>query len=702
MNEAGDFTATASLLSSDRPDPAPANHQPIALSLTPNYDADVQLSHFLSNPTPVVGGVVSYTVQVSNGGPAAVNATTARWVVGDGLTVTEVTASQGSYSAGSGDWTIGALPVGQTATLSITATVNEAGDFTATASLLSSDRPDPAPANHQPIMLSLTPNYDADVQLSHFLSNPTPVVGGVVSYTVQVSNGGPAAVNATTARWVVGDGLTVTEVTASQGSYSAGSGDWTIGALPVGQTATLSITATVNEAGDFTATASLLSSDRPDPAPANHQPIVLSLTPNYDADVQLSHFLSNPTPVVGGVVSYTVQVSNGGPAAVNATTARWVVGDGLTVTEVTASQGSYSAGSGDWTIGALPVGQTATLSITATVNEAGDFTATASLLSSDRPDPAPANHQPIVLSLTPNYDADVQLSHFLSNPTPVVGGVVSYTVQVSNGGPAAVNATTARWVVGDGLTVTEVTASQGSYSAGSGDWTIGALPVGQTATLSITATVNEAGDFTATASLLSSDRPDPAPANHQPIVLSLTPTDGTAPVITPAVTGSLGTDGWYVGNVQVAWTVIDAGSPITSQTGCDPVNIVTDTVGQTITCTATSAGGTSSQSVTIKRDTQAPNTTILTPANDASYDRVPRFLPTIPAPMGRQAIASCAGPVPSGSAIDTVTEGPKTFAVTATDAAGNAATVTRAYTVSVAVTPVTAVPTRPRRWRISR
>ena len=75
----------------------------------------------------------------------------------------------------------------------------------------------------------------------------------------------------------------------------------------------------------------------------------------------------------------------------------------------------------------------------------------------------------------------MQLSHFLSNPTPVVGGVVSYTVQVSNGGPAAVNATTARWVVGDGLTVTEVTASQGSYSAGSGDWTIGALPVGQTA-----------------------------------------------------------------------------------------------------------------------------------------------------------------------------------------------------------------------------
>jgi hypothetical protein len=51
-------------------------------------------------------------------------------------------------------------------------------------------------------------------------------------------------------------------------------------------------------------------------------------------------------------------------------------------------------------------------------------------------------------------------------------------------------------------------------------------------------------------------------------------------------------------------------------------------------------------------------------------------------------LASCAGPVPSGAGIDTSTPGQKTFTVTASDLAGNAASLTRTYTV-VAPTPPT-------------
>lgn len=48
---------------------------------------------------------------------------------------------------------------------------------------------------------------------------------------------------------------------------------------------------------------------------------------------------------------------------------------------------------------------------------------------------------------------------------------------------------------------------------------------------------------------------------------------------------------------------------------------------------------------------------------------------------GGSGVASCAGPVSDGAAIDTSTPGPHTFAVTATDFAGNSATVTHSYTV---------------------
>ncbi len=50
----------------------------------------------------------------------------------------------------------------------------------------------------------------------------------------------------------------------------------------------------------------------------------------------------------------------------------------------------------------------------------------------------------------------------------------------------------------------------------------------------------------------------------------------------------------------------DSESTVTSTTGCGPTTVSADTAGTTLTCSATSGGGTSSQSVTIKRDATAP------------------------------------------------------------------------------------------------
>ena len=84
------------------------------------------------------------------------------------------------------------------------------------------------------------------------------------------------------------------------------------------------------------------------------------------------------------------------------------------------------------------------------------------------------------------------------------------------------------------------------------------------------------------------------------------PSDSTPPVITPNVVGTLGSNGWYTSNVDVSWTVTDPESTVTSTSGCGPTTISADTIGVTLTCSATSAGGTSTESVTIKRDATAP------------------------------------------------------------------------------------------------
>jgi hypothetical protein len=89
--------------------------------------------------------------------------------------------------------------------------------------------------------------------------------------------------------------------------------------------------------------------------------------------------------------------------------------------------------------------------------------------------------------------------------------------------------------------------------------------------------------------------------------------DTTPPVITPTVTGTLGSNGWHTSNVSVSWTVTDPESTVTSTSGCGTSNVTSDTTGVTFTCTATSSGGTASNSVTIKRDATAPVITDLGP-----------------------------------------------------------------------------------------
>jgi hypothetical protein len=94
--------------------------------------------------------------------------------------------------------------------------------------------------------------------------------------------------------------------------------------------------------------------------------------------------------------------------------------------------------------------------------------------------------------------------------------------------------------------------------------------------------------------------------NNVHIPITVTHPDSTAPVITPDISGTLGNNGWYTSNVTLSWTVTDPESTVSSTSGCDTVNITADQAATTYTCSATSAGGSSSSPVTIKRDATAP------------------------------------------------------------------------------------------------
>ena len=141
--------------------------------------------------------------------------------------------------------------------------------------------------------------------------------------------------------------------------------------------------------------------------------------------------------------------------------------------------------------------------------------------------------------------------------------------------------------------------------------------------------------------------------------------DITPPTITPTVSGTLGKNGFYVSDVTVSWDVRDGESEV-STTGCDTTTLTSDTAGTTFTCTATSAGGTASKSVTVKRDATAPTVTCLTPHQVFEIYQLGAWVRA----TVTDETSGPGSPFPQG-ATNTSTPGMFTSTVTGSDLAGN-------------------------------
>ena len=145
------------------------------------------------------------------------------------------------------------------------------------------------------------------------------------------------------------------------------------------------------------------------------------------------------------------------------------------------------------------------------------------------------------------------------------------------------------------------------------------------------------------------------------------PPDETPPIITANVVGTQGYADWYVSDVDISWAVTDDESDFTTS-GCDSRTVDFDTAEVTFTCSATSEGGVSSESVTIKRDATPP--TVTYSDNAGIYDV-----------LDEVAITCSAIDVTAGIGDDTCSDivgpawifglGSSSFSATAIDDAGN-------------------------------
>src|SRR5690606_16527737 len=163
---------------------------------------------------------------------------------------------------------------------------------------------------------------------------------------------------------------------------------------------------------------------------------------------------------------------------------------GLTYVSHAAPSGtSYNAPTGVWTIGSLAESASRALTITATVNASGSY-ANEATLTANLPNRSRSTSN-ITVFPQPRT-TNLQLSYEVDSAMMLIGREVVLTLTAYNAGPQQATGVQVESLLPSGLTHV---SNSGGYNTGSGIWSIGSLNSGQTATLSIIATVNDTGDY---------------------------------------------------------------------------------------------------------------------------------------------------------------------------------------------------------------
>ena len=361
-------------------DPRPGNNSATDTD-TLAGQADTSLNMTVSNSTPTVGSNVTYTVSANNNGPSDAHSVVVTDLLPNGLTFVSATPSQGSYTSGTGAWAVGTIADNGTVTLALVATVNSSQAIVNQASVTAQTESDPNRSNNS-ALISINGAGLADVQLQETVDDDTPGNGQNVTFTVSAHNDGPTTATNVVVTDNLPSGLTFVSATPSQGTYTSGTGTWNVGTIASGATPTLTVVATVTTSSPVFRIVQKTQTE-PDYASDNDTDSV-SLNDNTVADLAMSLVASQEPVPQGTTFTYTIVVSNHGPATATSVVVTDSLPAGLTFVSATATQGSCTGTTNvSCNLGSLADGNSANIALVVTKTVGGNVSNTASVAATE-------------------------------------------------------------------------------------------------------------------------------------------------------------------------------------------------------------------------------------------------------------------------------------------------------------------------------
>ena len=442
------------------------------------------------SPNPVApGNNITYTQTATNGGPLdAVNAVFTELVPAN--TTFQSLAKSGAGASGwscvtpavNGTGIISCtnpdVPAGASGNTTFTVVVNVNGGTPngtqiADTDAITSGTNDPVLTNNNATVLTIVGAANsADLVITN-AGTPNPVIAGNnITYTAVVTNNGPGAASTVAFTEAVPANTSFVSVAATSGtggwSCSPGSISCTISSFAAGASTTFTVVVTVGAAtpsGTIITDTANVSAATTDPNPSSNFATVTTVVATAgQADLALTK-TGTPNPVLAGNnLTYTITVTNNGPAAAANVSMKDTLPANTSFVSISTPAGwtcpAPAGGFETCTNPSVAANATATftmvLKVTAGTASGTAITNSATVSSSTTTDPTNANN---TASTTSNVASPTQSDVSIlktASPEPVNQGTnLTYTLQVTNNGPA----------VATGVTVTDVLPSQVTFTS---------------------------------------------------------------------------------------------------------------------------------------------------------------------------------------------------------------------------------------------
>ena len=531
--------------------------------VTPNVgqgSADLSLNKEVSNAAPSVGDSVTFTITVNNDGPDDATNVGISDVVPAGYSNIANVSSAGIVNGNVINWLFTDIAANDSLSVSFTADVSAPtgapNEYRNTAQISVSDQldVDSTPNNDDGDQSEddedfaiVTPNVgqgSADLSLNKEVSNAAPSVGDSVTFTITVNNDGPDAATNVVISDVVPSGYTSITSISNGGQLNGNTIDWTISNLAVNGFVSVSFNAVVvaptGAANEYRNIAQISASDQldGDSTPNNDDgdqseddEDFAVVTPNVGqgfADLSLIKNVDNAAPDVGDSVLFTITVTNDGPDNATNVGISDSVPTGYTNITAISDDGQLNGSNITWSIAAIAVNTSASVSFMADVlaptGTANEYLNTAQISASDQldSDSTPNNDDgdqseddedsAVVVPGGVAGTADLSLIKDVSTTSPSSGDIVTFTIAVSNDGPADATNVEIADTLPVGYTNIQNISNAGVANGNVITWSIPALAVNNSVSLTFDVVVvsvsNPTTEYLNTAQITASDQED--------------------------------------------------------------------------------------------------------------------------------------------------------------------------------------------------